>query len=125
MRGVWAIDPRHAAILLPHAIDYLEGKYKPSAYHDDDDDGESLEEQNRKRHATFFIDSSTGMIAPKENNSFGLIAVMPVWGSIMKQDMCGEPGTATMGNQLKAFANDPAVKSVILHCDTPGGAVDG
>lgn len=53
------------------------------------------------------------------------VAVIPVLGPLMKNDFCGDFGTANLANFLRLADNTPSVKSIVLMVDSPGGTVDG
>lgn len=58
------------------------------------------------------------------------VAVLPIEGVIAKRanlfmDISGGVSTELVGRDLRAALNDPAVHSVILSIDSPGGTVDG
>ena len=55
----------------------------------------------------------------------GSIAVIPVMGSLMKADDCGDPGTMTMKRMLQQADQHANIGSIILHIDSPGGTVAG
>lgn len=70
------------------------------------------------------------------NNAKGLVdvqdgvAVIPVHGVIGKRmnlftQISGGASTDVIANQYLAALNDPAVKGIVLHIDSPGGTVDG
>lgn len=60
----------------------------------------------------------------------GVVAVVPLFGVMAQRRM---PGASTgggasseaVGRALSQAANDPSVKAIILHVDSPGGAVSG
>lgn len=60
----------------------------------------------------------------------GGVAVVSLVGVLAKRanlftDISGGTSTQKVGSQLMAAANDPAVASIILEIDSPGGQVDG
>lgn len=60
----------------------------------------------------------------------GGVAVVSLVGVLAKRanlftDISGGTSTRKVANQLAAAANDPAVTSIILEIDSPGGQVDG
>jgi signal peptide peptidase SppA len=68
-----------------------------------------------------------GAAGAKEN-----VAVIPVWGVIshrahMVQDICGPGGTSTeiLDHAIRSAAADPAIRSIVLDIDSPGGSVFG
>jgi len=55
----------------------------------------------------------------------GSVAVIPVQGPLMKQDFCGDFGTATLANLFRLAENTKTIQSIVLMIDSPGGTVDG
>lgn len=58
------------------------------------------------------------------------VAVLPIDGVMSKKmnllsSISGGTSTQRIGNDLRAAAADPNVRAIILHIDSPGGAVDG
>lgn len=53
------------------------------------------------------------------------VAVIPVQGPLMKNDFCGDFGTANLANFFRLADNTPSIKSIVLAIDSPGGTVDG
>jgi signal peptide peptidase SppA len=53
------------------------------------------------------------------------VAIIPVQGPLMKNDFCGDFGTAALANFFRLAENTPSVQSIILLIDSPGGTVDG
>jgi len=58
------------------------------------------------------------------------VAIIPVIGVTAKKmnmfaDISGGASTELIGKDVRAAVNDPAVNSIILHIDSPGGTVDG
>jgi len=55
----------------------------------------------------------------------GSVAIIYVKGAIMKDDYCGNPGTDSIGEQIKlADGNENIIGAVHVH-DSPGGTVSG
>lgn len=57
-------------------------------------------------------------------------AILPIEGVLSKRmsllhDVSGGTSTEKMSAQFEAALQDPQVKSIVLHVDSPGGAVDG
>ena len=52
-------------------------------------------------------------------------AVIPLQGPLMKNDFCGDFGTASLLNLFRLAENTPSVQSIVLLIDSPGGTVDG
>jgi ClpP class serine protease len=55
----------------------------------------------------------------------GEVLVVPINGPMMKYDNCGSPGTATMADAIRSAQTNPAIKSIVLSIDSPGGSVNG
>jgi capsid assembly protease len=58
------------------------------------------------------------------------VAVIPLFGVVGKRmnlftQISGGVSTQAVGNDFMAAINDPAVKGIVLHIDSPGGTVDG
>lgn len=58
------------------------------------------------------------------------VAVVPINGVTAKRmnlfaEISGGASTELIGRDLRAALNDPTVKSIMLHIDSPGGTVDG
>ena len=80
------------------------------------------------------LEASLGRPLANEQKGYTIhgngVAVLPIDGVMSKRmnlfsQISGGTSTQVLGNQLRAAAADPAVKSLILHVDSPGGAVDG
>lgn len=59
----------------------------------------------------------------KTNN--GPVFVLPVQGIMMQDDFCGELGTDSMSNLIRAVNRDGSIQSIVLKMRTPGGSVSG
>lgn len=60
----------------------------------------------------------------------GAVAVLPVQGFISKREtfmtmLFGGASTELLGEQVRQFAADPAIKAIVLDIDSPGGTVGG
>lgn len=60
----------------------------------------------------------------------GAVAVMPVYGVLMQRmdmmmEMSGGTSVELLSRQFKALLNDPAVGTIVLDVDSPGGGVYG
>ena len=53
------------------------------------------------------------------------VAILPLTGPLMKEDFCGEYGTASLRSELQRICASESVKTVVLLIDSPGGTVDG
>lgn len=102
---VWLIEEtgaQHYAELLFHV---LEGNVKAGLF----DDVEMPYRAN-----------SSGIKTPN-----GPVFVLPVQGIMMQDDFCGELGTDSMSNLIKAVNRDSSIQSIVLKMRTPGGSVAG
>lgn len=60
----------------------------------------------------------------------GAVAVLPVYGVIMQRadvlmEMSGGASTEALSKRFRALVNDPAVATIVLDIDSPGGGVYG
>lgn len=53
------------------------------------------------------------------------IGILPVVGTMMKEDYCGWLGTGSLRNELSKMRASASIKSIIMLMDSPGGTVDG
>lgn len=53
------------------------------------------------------------------------VGVIPIQGSMMKEDFCGSPGMVTMGNWIRQMNADANVSAIVLNMETPGGSANG
>lgn len=116
-RGAWLMHPDTAMAQMPLVNALLEGNH--FIFGDDEDPAPIASaayfQDNKLQFHFDDIDS-----APE-----GSVALIPVKGTIMKEDFCGEPGTETLGAMMKqADANPNIIGAVHVH-DSPGGSVDG
>src|ERR1051325_2156130 len=65
--------------------------------------------------------------APQLINAVGLIRVYGTLGNklSMLETECGGVDCESIGEQLKAFANNPDVSSIVIDFDSPGGVSQG
>ena len=79
------------------------------------------------------IEAATGKRLDNSQNGSYItegVAVIPMHGVIGKKmnlltQVSGGVSTEAVGNDFLSALNDPAVKGVVLHIDSPGGTVDG
>ena len=79
------------------------------------------------------IEAATGKkLDNSQNGSYVTdgVAVIPLCGVVGKKmnlftQISGGVSTEAVGNDFLAALNDPAVKGIVLHIDSPGGTVDG
>jgi protease-4 len=122
--GVWLIDPAKAEGYYPVIMSFLEGKFKADEYKKSENDEYNLlptfvnEAGVKVLNETWQFDSAK---ITDENTT----VIIPIIGAISKYDYCGDAGSNTISSFLKAAANNPNVKGIIFHIDSPGGEVDG
>lgn len=114
LRGIWAIEPSVAQSYLPQIALVLNGK---TAFENPD--------PKRLQAAIINPDQSLTWSDSLSKSDSGSIALIPITGPIMKEDNCGDAGTATRAEQIKQAAANPNITAIILKIDSPGGAVDG
>lgn len=114
LRGIWAIEPSVAQTYLPQINLVLNGK---TAFENTD--------PKRLQAAIINPDQSISWSNSLSNSDAGSIALIPISGPIMKEDNCGDAGTATRAEQIKQADANPNISAIILKIDSPGGAVDG
>ncbi|MES2590889.1 MAG: S49 family peptidase [Bacteroidota bacterium] len=119
-RGTWLVHENYVNTYLPLVARFLNGE-KVSFFDD-------IEKQNAEKSMPFAIAMVSGI--PTIYKSFddapvGSVAVINMTGPILKQDNCGAPGTATLGQRHKAADNHPNISAHIIVTDSGGGSVDG
>jgi ClpP class serine protease len=81
----------------------------------------------RELNRPFVVSGSSNSQVPSEplnskNISQGSIAVIPIRGIIMKDDVeCGPRGSASMTKDIKSADANPNIKSILLVVSSPGG----
>lgn len=65
-----------------------------------------------------------GSATPPENQEAGIIALVPLHGSMLKYGTMCSYGTTEIADYLRAVLADERVIGVILDVDTPGGSVN-
>lgn len=114
LRGIWAIEPSVAQTYLPQIMLVLQGK---TAFENSD--------PKKLQAAIINPDQSFSWRDSLSKADAGSIAMIPLSGPIMKEDNCGDAGTATRAEQIKQASLNPNIEAIILKIDSPGGAVDG
>ncbi|MDO8945040.1 MAG: hypothetical protein Q7U75_17800, partial [Desulfobacterales bacterium] len=79
------------------------------------------------------IEAATGKKLDNSQNGAYVtdgVAVIPLYGVVGKKmnlmsQISGGVSTEQVANSYLAALNDPAVKGIVLHIDSPGGTVDG
>ena len=124
-RSAWAIDPVFAvnnaqlvnAIINGKKIDAQEKTisdlisfHAPVAAEDEND------------HVNY---SYVGDYTNIDNLPYNSVAVVKIFGPLMKHDDWCSYGMASIGERIKRIDAHPNVSAIVLHMDTPGGTVDG
>jgi protease-4 len=115
-RGLWLIEPRTAAGLMPMAARFLNGE-KISAFIDNEAEMPSM--YNAGNYVNADDDSFFQNV---QSNS---VLIIPICGAIMKDDYCGEPGTDTMSEWFKCAVESPNIAGIVLKINSGGGSVEG
>lgn len=126
IRGVWAIEPNFAESMRPLIHQFREShnidmKFMASA------NADKLQS---------FIKMDASLVGPKFNTITGQldftskypdgsIAIIPLQGSVMKEDFCGALGTKSISSFYQQIAANPSIIGSILYTDSPGGAALG
>lgn len=116
LKGKWAIDPQFALSALPMLENILAGQVEMTA------------EDEQKPLIAIHVDAATGVRGSYAWNEApdGSVAIIPVYGSLMKHDaVCGPVGMNTMGERIKKANSLPNISAIVLDIDSPGGTVDG
>lgn len=53
------------------------------------------------------------------------VLIIPICGTIMKDDYCGEPGTDTLSEWFKCALDSPNIVGIVLKINSGGGSVEG
>lgn len=117
LKSNWAIDPQFAINSMSWVNDLLKGNIEI----------ESTDSEKYKPYAATKPEASDRFVFRSiDEAEKGSVAVIPVMGSLMKQDqLCGPMGMATLGEIVKRADNNPNIEGMVLHIDSPGGTVDG
>lgn len=84
----------------------------------------SAEEKKVKEFA-FVVNAASQKIGTVQDAVDNGVAVINLRGAIMKYDYCGSPGTQSIIKTIQDANNNPAINSIVLQIDSPGGSVDG
>ena len=114
--SIWLIEPSAITDLGPIVRNVFEKN--PSAFNE------------VKQAQVQIFDVSAGAVLPGYYSGFkdapqGSIAIIDVCGVIMKEDNCGDPGTASLGLLTKQADSNPNIIATIFRIDSPGGSVAG
>lgn len=115
-RGLWLIEPRTAVGLMPMAARFLNGE-KISAFIDNQPEMPSMYADGNYVNAdddSFF-----------QNVQTNSVLIIPICGTIMKDDYCGEPGTDTMSEWFRCALESPNIAGIVLKINSGGGSVEG
>jgi protease-4 len=115
--GHWLIDKSAAEAYMPAVLQLITGQEVTAFQNDTEKSPFYMTVDN----PDFRVESEFRNVKVPE----GSIAVIPVQGALMKEDYCGEPGTATMGRWIRNAQSNPNIIGIILDVDSPGGHVDG
>ncbi|MDL5050643.1 S49 family peptidase [Oscillatoria amoena NRMC-F 0135] len=130
-RGTFLIDMRAFATYMPLVHEW----YTKTG--EEGDDEEKPLKQKSLPYAVSSTESGITVISSQEKLSraqqsdifdeapSGSVAIIPVKGVVMKDDFCGEPGTATIARWVKQADQNPNIIGIVYDVDTGGGAVDG
>ncbi len=118
----WAMRKENLEQLLAVA------EHELAARAGDDDAGVNLE-QFRSRQALFTAPATEH---PKSSR-IGLrdgVAIVPIVGPLVRyasffQDVCGMTSYQLAAMDVRIAVDDPSVRAILLHLDTPGGEVNG
>lgn len=111
----WAVTPRMLGIIQGILGERLTGAF-PSA--------EVIAGRIAEERDLLAADSRRG------GRLAGAVAVMPVYGVLMQRmdmmsEMSGGTSVESLSKQFRALLNDPAVGTIVLDIDSPGGGVYG
>ncbi len=115
-RGLWLIEPRTAIGLMPMAARFLNGE-KISAFIDNEPEMPSMYVGGNYVNA----DDDSFFQNVQENS----VLIIPICGTIMKDDYCGEPGTDTLSEWFKCALDSPNIVGIVLKINSGGGSVEG
>jgi signal peptide peptidase SppA len=129
LKGPWMINPDVAELYVPLINSLLSGK-TPKGY-EEPKDGHP---KNEFPLLVLTLNEVQGQALPLLGSSklksysdapMGSIAVISLNGPMMKEDNCGDAGTASIAQQIKDASASPNIDGIILKIDSPGGSVDG
>ncbi len=114
--GVWLMDPEDVKSYLPSITKLLTADNPSSLEVSTEESKETLPFSYSHVHSETY-DSY-------DDAPHGSIAVIPVKGPLMKQDYCGDPGTATLAKRVQEADEHPSIVAIVFQFDSPGGAAD-
>lgn len=120
----WLLDPTWAQSYYPLVFNLLQGKQISR---------EEIEEAKKLVKTPYLISKVNGVYnisefgeeSSPEDAPDDSIAVFPLMGVIRKNDGCFSAGTRTKANLLRRAAENPKIKSIIIHADSGGGEASG
>lgn len=118
-RGLWLLEPRTANALLPIAVKFMKGE--PVEFFDQNESEPPFLFSQTKGAFSFFDDDADSDLLIEQNS----VLIIPVNGTIMKDDYCGEPGTDTLSQWFQAAMQNPNILGVVLKINSGGGSVQG
>lgn len=116
LRQTWLLDPRIADGLIPRAVGFLNG-VQPNAFDVLSDQVEPITPECWTQDGQVLKGFSD---APKNS-----IAVIPIQGTIMKDDWCGEAGTSTLSKWTKEAEANENIVGILFYINSGGGSVEG
>lgn len=116
-RGLWLIEPRTAAGLFPIAARFMNGDSVIDAFAENE-----CEPPSMYTGGSYITADDDDFFQDVQINS---VLVIPIGGTIMKEDFCGEPGTDTLSCWLKCALDSPNIVGVVLKINSGGGSVEG
>lgn len=82
--------------------------------------------KSRVKHMAYVVNSDSRTFSNDlQNAPYDSTLVIPIKGAIMKDDFCGDMGTASIISLLQKVMKMDTIKNVILDIDSGGGSVDG
>src|SRR5690349_4130389 len=118
LNSVFAMSKRYAAGYTPFVVKMLKGEIPEANI------GDRIEQENRKRYGSYALDANGTMI-PLADATPGSIAVIRNKGVMMKETICGIPGTQEMAANFLEVEKNPNFLGSVFHSSSPGGMVDG
>lgn len=87
--------------------------------------GETNLFEDKATEVMFMVNAEGKRITSAADAQGNGVAVLNLQGPVMKNDYCGAPGTKSLMSALQQANDNPAVSSIVLQIDSPGGSVDG
>lgn len=116
----WLIEPTAALQMLDFWMKIQEGgKW---------DYGEAAGARHNKFFANFGViaaPNNSGAMSSFDGFGNASVVVISISGPLMKDDNCGDLGTASLKQLIQVASNTPSIHTIIFDVDSPGGTVDG